>query len=146
MKAVALTRDQANEYIKAYHRHHKPAHCDKFRVGVEHDGKLVGVAMVGRPVSRVLDDGQTVEVLRLCTDSSTRNACSFLYGRVSRIARLMGYKRIITYTLETEDGTSLKASGYELDGTTKGGSWDTPARRRQTDAPTCKKKRWVKWL
>lgn len=145
MRAVALTRGQANEFVKEHHRTHKPVHCDKFRVGAEKDGKLVGVAMVGRPVSRVLDDGKTVEVLRCCTDG-TKNACSFLYARASGAAREMGFSRIITYILESEDGASVKASGFQLDGTTKGGSWDTPARRRQTDAPTCKKKRYVKWL
>ena len=145
--AVPLSRDQANDFILKHHLHHKPCQGDKFRVGVAADNgtRLCGVAMIGRPVSRVLDDGETVEVVRLCADG-TKNACSFLYGRAAKIAKLMGYKRIITYILETEDGTTLKASGFELDGTTKGGSWDTPSRRRSQKAPTCKKLRWVKIL
>lgn len=108
-------------------------------------GKLVGVCQCARPVSRMLDDGRTIEVVRLCTDG-TRNACSFLYSRAARIAKEMGYERIITYILDTETGASLKASGWKLDGHTSGGGWDRPSRPRQTSAPTCPKQRWVKVL
>ena len=100
----------------------------------------------GRPVSRHLDDGKTLEVTRCCTDG-TANACSFLYGRVARIAKEMGYERIITYILISESGASLKAAGWECEKEIAGGgSWDTPARRRHTTAPQCKKQRWMKNL
>ena len=79
--------------------------------GTEADGRLAGVAIVGRPVSRYLDDGKTLEVNRLCTDG-TKNACSFLYAAAARAARAMGYQRIITYTLDTEGGASLRAAGW----------------------------------
>jgi hypothetical protein len=46
----------------------------KFAVGASVDGKLVGVAIAGRPVARRLDDGKTLEVLRVCTDGSSREA------------------------------------------------------------------------
>ena len=87
--------------------------------------------MVGRPVSRYLDaGGDTVEVIRLCTDG-TRNACSFLYSRAARIAQEMGYRKIITYIPDTENGSSLKASGWHLEGVIRGHTWDTPSRPRQ---------------
>lgn len=92
MKAVCLSLKEANKYVEKYHRHHSPVHGDKFRVGCEENGKLVGVANVGRPVSRYLDDGKTLEVLRLCTDG-TKNACSFLYSRCARIAKELGYEK-----------------------------------------------------
>jgi hypothetical protein len=75
----------------------------KFALGAAVDGKLVGVAIAGRPVARKLDDGKTLEILRVCTNV-TPNACSFLYGRVKRIAHLKGYEKVITYTLEEESG------------------------------------------
>lgn len=160
MKAVPLSLKQANEYVARLHRHHDPVHRDKFRVGCEVDGRLCGVANVGRPVSRHLDDGKTLEVLRLCTDG-TKNACSFLYSRCARIASELGYEKIITYILETESGDSLKASGWVCEeAKCGGGHWNCQSRPRSTgtimqqtllgdevikrEAPTCSKQRWVK--
>lgn len=143
MRAVPLELKQANEFVDQLHRHHDPVHRDKFRVGCENGGKLVGVAQLARPVSRMLDDGKTIEVVRLCTDG-TPDACSFLYGRAARIAKEMGYGRIITYILDSESGTSLKAAGWIKDGDTSGGNWNCASRPRKTTAPTCKKQRWIK--
>jgi hypothetical protein len=146
MTAVALELKQANEFVANLHRHHDPVHRDKFRCGVADEfGRLRGVVQVGRPVSRALDDGETVEVVRLCTDGY-ENACSFLYSRAARVAKELGYKRIITYILETENGASLKASGWKYEADTNGGNWSCKSRPRSTTAPTCKKQRWVKRL
>lgn len=145
IEAISLSLKEANEFVFNLHRHHPPVHRDKFRVGALIDGKLVGVAQVGRPVSRNLDDGQTVEVVRLATDG-TKNVCSFLYARCARASQELGFKRIITYILESEAGTSLEAAGWIYDGITNGGSWDCPSRPRQTKAPTVKKKRYIKIL
>lgn len=109
--AVPLELKEANAFVDRLHRHHDPVYRDKFRVGAWKDGKLVGVVQIGRPVSRMLDDGKTVEVTRLCSDG-TENVCSFLYGKAAKIAREMGYRKIITYILQTEPGTSLKAAGW----------------------------------
>src|SRR4051794_21330392 len=98
MEAVPITLREANAFVKERHRHNSPVTGCRFAVGCQVDGKIVGVAIAGRPVARRQDDGRTLEVLRVCTDS-TRNACSFLYARVARIARMLGYSRIITYTL-----------------------------------------------
>ena len=113
LKPISL-RD-ANEYVRQHHRHHKPVAGHKFSIGCEADGELVGVIIAGRPVSRYLDDGFTLEVTRLCTNGA-KNACSFLYGAVARAAAAMGYKRVITYTLESENGASLRASGWVCQG------------------------------
>ena len=114
LEAVPLELRQANEFVASKHRHHDPVHRDKFRVGALRDGRLVGVVQVARPVARMLDDGKTVEVVRLCTDGS-RDVCSFLYSKAARIAKEMGYSKIITYILENETGTSLKASGWHYE-------------------------------
>lgn len=143
--ARPLTQKQAAEYIAENHRHHKPARGDVFRIGAELDGRLVGVAQCGRPVARGLQDGFTLEVVRLCTDG-TPNVCSFLYSRAARIAKQLGYRRIYTYILDSETGASVKASGWVLDGMTAGGSWDSPGRPRVDKAPTCPKQRWVRFL
>ena len=118
--AIPLSLKQANTFVDELHRHHNPSMGDKFRVGVSDGNKLVGVAQVGRPVSRYLDDGQTLEVIRCCTDG-TKNACSFLYSRCARIAEEMGYKKIITYILASELGSSLKASGWHCEADNAGG-------------------------
>lgn len=131
MIAVPMELKDANAYVERLHRHHMPVHRDKFRFGCADEDGLHGVIQVARPVSRYLDDGETLEVVRCCTDG-TRNACSFLYSRAARVAKEMGYKRIITYILESEDGASLRASGWtlEADGV-GGGSWDCPSRPRE---------------
>lgn len=105
-----ISLSEANAFVALWHRHHKPVVGHKFSIGCEADGRLAGVAIVGRPVSRYLDDGKTLEVNRLCTDG-TKNACSFLYAAAARAARAMGYQRIITYTLDTEGGASLRGAG-----------------------------------
>lgn len=145
LKAIPLELKVANDYVSKLHRHHDPVYRDKFRLGATLNGDLVGVIQVGRPVSRMLDDGKTVEVVRLCTDG-TYNACSFLYSKAARIAKEMGYEKIITYILCTESGTSLKASGWIEETTTNGGSWSRPSRPRSTTAPTVPKKRYAKYL
>lgn len=145
MKAMPLELKEANAFVERLHRHHKPIYRDKYRLGVENEDKIVGVVQVGRPVNRNLDDGKTLEIVRLCTDG-TKNACSFLYSKACRIAKIMGYERMITYTLESEPGHSLLASGFVLDGITKGGSWNCPSRPRTQKAPTEPKKRWIKRL
>lgn len=145
MRAVPLERKAAGEFIDRLHRHHQAVGADKFRIGAEENGQLVGVVQVGRPVSRVLDDGKTLEVVRLCTDG-TRNACSFLYSRAARVAKELGYEKIITYILETESGDSLKATGWHKEADIRGKSWSCPSRPRETKAPTCNKQRWAKNL
>lgn len=144
--AVPLELKEANAFVGELHRHHDPVHRDKFRIGAIKDGKLVGVVQVGRPVSRRLDDGWTVEVTRLCTDG-TPNACSFLYAKAAKIAQEMGYYKIITYILQSESGVSLKAAGWVCeDCCCGGGHWSRPSRERSTTAPTEPKQRWCKIL
>jgi hypothetical protein len=141
MEVVPITLQEANEFVQRLHRHHPPVRGHKFSLGAERLGELVGVAIIGRPVSRMLQDGRTLEVTRLCTDG-TRNACSFLYGAAARAAFALGYNRIGTYTLPDEGGASLRASGWRLIGKRGGGSWDVPSRPRVDKHPTQPKLRW----
>lgn len=132
----------ANQFVRRWHRHHKPVLGYKFALAVADEAGIIhGVTIAGRPVSRHLDDGLTLEVTRVATDG-TANACSALYGGARRVAKAMGYVRLITYTLVDEPGTSLRAAGWSLDGLTDGGSWDRPARPRTTKHPTVPKRRW----
>jgi len=147
LHAVPIELKVANEFVTRLHRHHDAVYRDKFRIACADDYDVIhGVVQAARPVSRHLDNGSTIEVVRCCTDG-TPNACSFLYARLSRIAKEMGYKKIITYILEDENGASLRASGWSLAAVTKGNrEWNCPSRPRQTTAPTCAKKRWEKIL
>lgn len=143
-----ISLKEANAFVEALHRHHPPVIGHKFSIGCEVAGidgerpALVGVVIVGRPVSRHRDDGMTLEVTRLCTDG-TKNVCSFLYGKAARAAFALGYKRIGTYTLPDEGGASLRASGWKLIGERGGGQWSSPSRpRRPMASPTGKKLLW----
>lgn len=120
LKIVPLHLWQSNALVSALHRHHKPIRVHKFSIGATLDGKLVGAAICMRPACRALDDGLTIEVCRLATDG-TFNACSILYGACARISREMGFKKVQTYLLDSEPGTSLKATGWTLEATGCGG-------------------------
>lgn len=138
------TLREANAFVDAFHRHHKPARgCISVVSVVDGRGKTRGVGILGRPVSRRLQDGWTAEVTRVCTDGAP-NACSMIYGALCRAARSLGYRRVITYTLPDEGGVSLRASGFVCAGEAGGGSWNCDTRARTDAAPTDTKWRWEK--
>lgn len=136
-----INLDEANAFVATHHRHHKPVPGAKFSVAVSEGETVRGVAIVGRPVARMADDGWTLEVNRVCTDGA-KNACSMLYGAAWRAARAMGYRRLITYTLPEEGGASLRAAGWKLLGQAGGGSWNRKTRPRVDTAPTQAKLLW----
>lgn len=130
MKIVPCTLKEAHAFTARWHRHHGPSVGALFALAcAASDDFVCGVAVIGRPVSRMLQDGFTAEVTRLSTDG-TKNACSMLYAASWRAARAMGYRRLITYILAAEPGTSLKAAGWKLVAETKGGPWNRPSRPR----------------
>ena len=131
MNVIPITFKTAYDFVSQHHRHHKPTVGCKFCIGLESEGKLVGVAVCSTSVAWHYDDGFTCEINCLCTDG-TKNACSKLYGACCRIAKNMGYKKVITYILETEKGTSLKASNFFCEGV--------------VENPCEIKTRWVKLL
>jgi hypothetical protein len=148
VRIVPLTLAQANELIARLHRHHKKVVGHRFSIGLEVEGELVGAAVIGRPVARMVEQYRTAEVTRLVTDG-TYNACSALYGAAARIAKEMGFDKIQTYILATEPGTSLKASGWVLEAETSGGDWNHSKKNagtRRTDQPMEPKQRWVRVL
>lgn len=138
---VPVTLAEANEHVTRLHRHHKRVVSHKFSMGCMYDGKLAGVVIAGRPVSRVLDDKFTIEITRLCSDG-TPFVCSKLYAAARKVAFAMGYKKVITYTLASERGSSLQACGFEPVAKTKGGTWSCPSRPRINKHPTECKTRW----
>ncbi|MFV0527642.1 MAG: XF1762 family protein [Lachnospiraceae bacterium] len=139
-----ITLKEAQKFVDGKHRHHKAPVGHKFSVGLFEGDTMVGCAICGRPVSRALDDKRTCEVSRLCTEGG-KNACSMLYGACGRIAKAMGYRRIITYTLASESGVSLRASGFICEGIAGGEAW-TGNRRRDNGVPKEKKRRWSRLL
>ena len=136
--------DEACRFVKRLHRHHRPPLGSKFQVAVNDGEKLVGVIIAGRPIGRRADDGVTMEVTRCCTDG-TRNACSILYASAWRATQALGYSRMVTYTLPSEGGASLKAAGARfvgMAGKKGGGGWSCESRQRLDDHPTEEKWRW----
>lgn len=135
LRHVRIGLDEANAFVREHHRHHQPVVGHLFSIGAVLGESIVGVVIVGRPVSRMRDDGMTAEVTRLCTDG-TKNACSFLYGAAARAAFALGFTRIGTYILASELGTSLAAAGWRQIGEVRGRSWSCPSRPRVDKAPT----------
>lgn len=144
MKAVRVELAEANAFVAEHHRHHKRVVGHRFSIGAERAGKLVGCVIVGRPVARQSDQKNIAEVTRLVTDG-TQNACSFLYSQAARAAKELGFHSIQTFTLPSESGVSLRASGWECLGETKAGSWQSRSNRR-TDQPTEQKIKWSRAL
>lgn len=135
----------ARAFVGEHHRHNKPPVGHKFSIACYEGDRLCGVCIVGRPVGRYLDDGLTLEVTRCCTDG-TRNACTKLYGAACRAAQALGYKRIVTYTRQSENGASLRASNWTCDGQAGGTHW-TGQRYEQTELVLDEMKvRWRKEL
>lgn len=132
----------ANAFVARLHRHHRPARGCICCVAVQDQAHVVrGVAIIGRPVARMLADGVTAEVIRVCTDGAP-NAPSMLYGAARRAVTALGYRRLVTYTLPEESGASLRGAGWECLGEAGGGSWDRPSRARADGHPTGKKLKW----
>lgn len=144
LRIVPMKHADANEFVRRLHRHSRPTLGAIFCVGVA-DDELRGVAIVGRPVARRLDDGATVEILRVATDGA-RNACSKLYGACRRIARELGYAKIVTYTLASEGGTSLRAAGFRPVGEVKDRQWNCASRPRTERDLIGDKIRWEQIL
>lgn len=131
LEARPISIREANVFVNQFHRHSAKVDGGLFAVAAWHDGRLVGVGIAGRPVSRIKQDGFTFEIRRVATDG-TPNACSFLYARLKRAAAVLGYRKAITYTLAKEPGSSPLAAGFELAATVPGKEWDRPSRPRRS--------------
>lgn len=150
LETIPLPLDVANAFVKDHHRHSMPVAGHKFSIGAVLPGieGLVGAAIVGRPVARYLDDGLTLEVTRVCARplapgaAAHPNVCSFLYGACRRAAFALGYRRLVTYTLKSESGASLRASGYRVVGEVAGRQWNTESRPRREIKSPQDKFRW----
>lgn len=146
-----IERDQARAFVDRHHAHNKAPVSWRFGAGIWNGRQLIGVVMVGRPVARMIDGVTTVEVNRLCLRRDVPrelrwNACSQAYGWAAREAKRRGFRKIITYTLESEPGTTLKAAGWIPEARTRGGTWNRPSRGRADVAPICPKIRWAREL
>ncbi len=139
---VPLELPEANEFVRQWHRHHEPVTGHKFSLGLVCANSVIGVAIVGRPVSRMLDDGLTLEVTRVAVIEGFKNACSRLYGAANKAIFALGYKKAVTYNLPSESGASLRAAGYRLIGEAGGGSWSREGRPRVDKHPLQAKLRW----
>ena len=131
---IPVSLKEANEYVFSFHRHSKPTQGHKFSIGAANSYGLWGVAIIGRPIARRMDNGLTLEVLRTCVrPEAPRNVNSFLYGAAWRAVRCLGYEKLITYTLVTESGESLRGAGWKIIGETQPagkGAWCGPNRHR----------------
>lgn len=142
---------EARDFVRKHHRHNAPPPGWRFGYGAWNGAELVGVAMAGRPVARMLPADEIVEVNRVCTRADLPagiawNACSMLYAACAREARRRGFLRIITYTLESEPARALRGMGWTPEHRTRGESWNRKSRPRQDTAPTCVKIRWAREL
>lgn len=145
-----ITLRQAQAFVQEHHRHHQAPPGGAFALALmrieQHDsediGQLVGVAIAGRPVSRVLQRRGYLEITRVCVLPDIRNGCSMLYGACRRVGQAMGYERFVTYTLDTENGASARASGFTAVGKVSARSWSCTSRPRTDKSKLATKTRW----
>ena len=133
MITIPITLREANDFVEQFHRHNgrTARNGGKFAIGASTGDQLVGVAIVGRPVARLLDDGYTAEVTRCCTnDEAPKGTVSFLYSRCWRIWRIMGGRKVVTYTLKNESGASLRGAGWRTVAEVRPGGWNRTGRER----------------
>lgn len=136
LQAIPIELREANAFVQSFHRHNKPVAGHRFSIGASDGERLIGVCIVGRPVARLLDNGDTAEVLRCCVlDDAPKGACSFLYSRAWKAWSAMGGRKMITYTLQSESGSSLKGAGWtivnQMPGATGKGWTNRPGREWQ---------------
>lgn len=151
LRVAPVAFRDAKAFVAAHHEHCRPPAGWRYGAACWNGPSLVGVVMVGRPVARMIDSSQVVEVNRLCLDRNLpdalrHNASSMLYGHAAREAKRRGFSKIITYTLSSESGHSLVAAGWTVDGQTRGGGWNCPSRPRAANTPTEPKTRWARSL
>ncbi|API59491.1 hypothetical protein BSL82_09380 [Tardibacter chloracetimidivorans] len=150
IRIVPLTLREANDFVEQHHRHSARTSNDggKYAIGLECANQLVGVAIVGRPIARLLQDGSTAELLRLCTSpAAPKGANSKLYSRAKRIWQLMGGGRFVTYTLKSESGASMRGAGATPVSDVPAARWDRPSRARTAKhIETLPKHRWQEHL
>jgi hypothetical protein len=149
LSIIPLSLKEANEFVTKYHRHNKKCAGHKWSVGAIYQGKLVGVIIVGRPVARKLDNRFTLEVNRNCVlDNAPKGTCSFLYAKAIKIWQSMGGKKLITYTLNTESGSSLRAVDFNKETTVqtfkKNTGWTTRENRVWQKVQSIPRIRWSK--
>lgn len=139
---VPISFSEAALFVKRVHRHHPSPTGHKFSIATADEAGVVrGVAIIGRPVARGNDNGWTLEVSRVATDGA-KNACSILYGAAWRAAKALGYQKLITYTLTSEPGTSLRAAGWKVIGEVTARSWSCKSRPRIDKTPLQGKLKW----
>lgn len=153
LELVPVTQREARAFVATYHRHNGADRGDVFRVGLALDGNLVAVAVAGRPKAAGLQDGRTLEITRVCT-LGHENACSRLYGALCRAAKALGWQRVVTYTLATEPGSSLRAAGFARDADLDERDWSSESGRDryhenllgERTTPAGPKVRWTRTL
>lgn len=142
LRIVPCSLEAARDFVAMHHRHHKPSTGARYAVAAaDEEGRIRGVALIGRPVARLLDDGWTLEVNRVATDGCP-NACSALYGAAQRLAKALGYHRLVTYIREDEPGISLRAAGWTHEGEIRARSWNMPGRARTDKTEIVRRSRW----
>lgn len=114
MDIVPVRLGEAQEFVANFHRHNRAPQGGLFAIGLDEGGELVGVAIVGRCVARRLDDLFTAEVTRCCVKEGHKGGCSALYAACWRAWKAMGGRKLITYTLQSEGGASLRGAGWKI--------------------------------
>ena len=149
LSCIPLTLKDANKFVKEFHRHNKDCRGHRFSIGAIYKDELVGVAIIGRPIARKLDQKLIAEVLRNCVKpDAPKGTCSFLYSKAIQVWQVLGGKKVITYTLETEKGSSLKAVSFKNVSKTpvfKYG-WTNRKNRILPETQKLRKVRWEKEL
>jgi len=143
LRPWTVKRAHALSFVKDVHRRLPDIQGAMWCVSARAGSEVVGVALVGWPSQEQTTlEMDHLRILRVAVKPGYPNACSMLYGAAWRAARAMGVESMDTFTHLDEPGTSLRAAGWVEDGTTDGGEYDRPSRKRRKQVDASPKIRW----
>lgn len=139
-----ITIGDARKYVEREHSHHHAPLSALCAVSVvDGGGLIVCVSMLGRPVSRELQAQGCVEVHRVASDGTAPHAASMAIGAIARAAIALGWRRLVSYTLLGEAGTSYRAAGWcPVSVSRDGREWSCVSRERGAVGQPGAKVRW----
>ncbi len=116
LEVVPIGVTEARRHVEAHHAHHHAPPGASFAAAVSDGERVVCVALVGRPVARMLDADPTCAEVTRCASDGTPHAASMCLAAARRAALALGYRRLVSYTLIGESGTSYLAAGWVVTG------------------------------
>lgn len=116
LRVVPVTIGAARAFVERHHSNHHAPVGGLLACAVADGDRLCCVAILSRPVARMLDaHGDVAEVTRVATDR-TRGAALLCLRALTSAALRLGWARLVSYTLLGESGRLYRQAGWRITG------------------------------